>query len=141
MATVMCSGGELLKVDKCVASLCETISHIGDDTDMELKDDHIPVQVSLPVMEAVVGFCEKYKRNPWNVKLDPVECPTNLEHLDALFIGRTHEEIIDLVGAADFLDNKVLYNACCWFLAKEMRKLSTKEIQARYGIEQEGEKE
>jgi hypothetical protein len=132
MATVTCSGGETTRIGEHVVAMSETLREcIDDDAGLD-SDFSVPVQVSLYLMHVVETFCQQYKRTPY-CYLDPQSTPPDWVRL--FLDDLKHDGLIDLVMAADFLDNKVLYRACCWKLAAEMRDMTDDEIKKQYAVE------
>lgn len=132
----MCKDGDVLEVNVEAANHSALIKGLIEDGG---TDDEIPIaQVTKPVMEKVIVFCEKLRETaPAEIEkpLSSNDLAQVVDAWSAEYVDVDQEMLFEIVMAANYLDIKPLLELSCAKVASLIKGKSIQEIRQFFQIE------
>lgn len=122
-------------VSRAVANMSVTIKNILADFD-DVSNPEIPVpNVSGPILEKVIQWCEHHKEDPVVLEERAEEKRTDdIAPWDQEFCQVDQSTLFELILAANFLDIKPLLDLTCKTVANMIKGKTPEEIRKTFNI-------
>jgi S-phase kinase-associated protein 1 len=129
-----------LDAPKHVARMSLTIANMMDDLGVtgDASNPVILKNVPRPILEKIFEFCQYYADRPDLVKeltKEGREETNVVSDWDKEFLKVSNKTLFEIMLAANFLDIKLLLDACCKTVADMVRGLPEDEIRAMFSLD------
>lgn len=141
--TLISKEGEAFQVSRAVAKLSAYITNFHDEETLDNLEEDLPEmpvpEVSSPVLQQVIEFCNHHLQDPLPKLKRPV-CSPNIAEQGASdwyvqFVAPMGEpDLYHLIMAANFMDIKPLFDLLCATIACSIFHKSPQEVRQMFNI-------